>query len=786
MPSKNEMKGDFFMPIQLLQARAFAVAGSLMCLTNAYFINENCYLYHWKPAVNPTHTNSQLRPLARLIPLLMFGCASPLAMAQQPQAPQRDTPQSAETLDVIEVHGQAESYAPPASSAATGLEMSLKDTPQSVTVITQQRLRDQQIQTIHEGLQQVSGLTIQNYDDNRSDIVARGFKVENYRLDGNLLVSDNTPPSLNLSAMYQRIEVTKGATGLLSGTGDPSATVNLVRKRADSSEFSAELAANLGSWKSRGFTLDMANALNADGSVRGRMVMAQQRGESFADLKDERLYSLYGIVEADLGSATRLSLGLAHDDKRITGASWGALPLFFSDGSRTYWPRSQTTATRWSYWDTRQTNAFVELAHSFASGAQWHNALNYTRRYEQSNLFWITGALDRQTGQGLQGEPYLWKQTPDNLDFTTRLSLPFQMLGFSQQASIGLHYNRFKGGWLGGGAGPHLLNADESNGDVIGNFFNWDHNSPAPIWGKLPTGSIFTTTQKAISFASRLQLAEPLKLILGGRYTHWQQDNEQADWTPQAYTLRAKEFVPYLGVVYDLTPNLAAYASYTSMFKPQENKDRHGRYLDPVRGNSQEIGLKSSWLDERLFATLALYQTRQDNFAAPDEGHFVPGTTDVASRAVKGAKVRGYELEVNGSPLPHWNISAGWSQYSAKAPDGSHLSVNQPRRSFKLFSTYTFAERLPGLKLGGGLNWYSRPPAEVENPGTGRMEAVGQPAYAVVDLMARYQVNPRLGLQLNIDNALDKHYYTQGSWQLENLVYGAPRSFRLSLDYRFH
>ncbi|WP_144011852.1 TonB-dependent siderophore receptor [Vandammella animalimorsus] len=712
--------------------------------------------------------------------LLLGGLAQAQGAAGRPAA-------QAQELPAIEVVGDdaPQSYVQKQSSAATGLALDLRETPQTVSVITQQRMRDQQTQTVGQALEQVSGLTTSVNDDNRQQIVSRGFEVENFRIDGNLLDSNNTRPNLNLSAMYERIEVTKGATGLLSGTGDPSATVNLVRKRADRRQFTAELDAHAGSWKNLGLAADIASPLNAAGTLRSRLVLAHQRGEGFRDLKKDRLLTVYGTVEADLSAHTRLSLGLSHERKHTDGSFWGSLPFYFSDGTRTNWRRSQTTAARWNRWDLHQSNAFAELEHSLANGWQWQSALNYTRKYEQSNQLWLYGSLDRHTGLGLQGEPYLWKQTPDNIDFNTGLTMPFQSLGFAQQASIRLHYNRFKGGWKGGGEDANLLNPDESSGDVIGNFFTWDHHSPAPIWGELPTGSRFTTTQKSVSFASRLQLAQPLKLILGGRYSHWERDNQQAAWTPQAYVQREKVFVPYLGVVYDLTPNLAAYASYASMFKPQEKKDRHGHYLAPVRGNTVEAGLKGAWLNDRLQGTLALYQTRQDNFAAPDEGHVVPGTTDTASRAVKGAKVRGYELEVNGRPHPRWDVSAGWSQYSAKEPDGSHLNAHQSRKVFKLFAKYDASAQVPGLSLGAGLRWHSRPPIELENPGTGVREAAGQPAYALVDLMARYQVSPRLALQLNVHNALDKSYYQLSQWWTDSMSWGEPRRVQLSLNYLF-
>ena len=77
------------------------------------------------------------------------------------------------------------------------------------------------------------------------------------------------------------------------------------------------------------------------------------------------------------------------------------------------------------------------------------------------------------------------------------------------------------------------------------------------------------------------------------------------------------------------------------------------------------------------------------------------------------------------------------------------------------------------------------PPIELTNPGIGLKEAAGQPAFALLDLMARYQINPKLALQLNVNNALDKTYYQLNQWWPDTMSYVDPRRIQLGLYYLF-
>lgn len=121
-------------------------------------------------------------------------------------------------------------YTTGAMSTATRLNLSIKETPQSVSVVTRQQMDDFNLNTLTEALRQTTGVVVQHYDSDRPAYSARGYGITNFQVDGML----NTFGYMKSDAdtiIYDRIEVVRGATGLTTGAGDPSATINMVRKR---------------------------------------------------------------------------------------------------------------------------------------------------------------------------------------------------------------------------------------------------------------------------------------------------------------------------------------------------------------------------------------------------------------------------------------------------------------------------------------------------------------------------------------------------------------------------
>lgn len=713
--------------------------------------------------------------MRRSIRLLLTGpallCVPTVLHAQQAE-PKTVADDSNDDTIVVTGYGRTDQ-----PTGATGLSLSPIETPQTISVITRQQIDDQGFNTINEALDFTVGISKKDVDRGRSAISARGFEVQNFQIDGAPFENGNVGFGETSTAIYERVDLVRGAAGLMQGAGDPSAVVNMIRKHATEREFAGDISIQAGSWDRFSATLDMQSPLNAAGTVRARTVAQVYRQDGFVDLEKKKGVVLYGVIDADLDERTTLSLGASYQRDDRDGIMWAQLPYWYSDGTRTDWPRSKTTGADWGFWNTTEITAFATLSHKLGGDWRVRGNISYHKGLENSKLLWLDGLPDRVTGAGMTTYGYWYKANPQQWHGSVQANGGFTLLGGRHDLSLGAMASYVDDGWT---------NRDPVSIAPLTDFNHFDGNLPEPEWGeRYELSGVGNTTQAAIYGSTRINLLDGLKLIGGGRLSYYKR-NEQASAYSSAYSLSYKgQITPYAGLIYDITKNLSIYASYTNIFKPQGNvRDRAGRLLNPLAGNAYEGGVKALLLDGKLLATASVYRIEQDNLAVPDPGQFVPGTSNPAYLGAMGTVAKGYELEVVGKITPQWDLSAGWSQYSAKDADGVDVIAHQPRRVFNLATKYAFTKTLDGLSLGGAFKWESRPPVTATNPGTGVEEAIGQPAYAIVNIMARYALNDRLSLQVNVDNLFDKRFFSGNVW-FPGFVYGEPRNGKVTLKYTF-
>lgn len=692
------------------------------------------------------------------------------AVAAAEDAPDEDKGQ----VEALVVYGRGATE----NTTATGLDLTPRETPQSLSIITRQQIEDQGAFKVTDVLAYTTGISLKAVDRGRNQLSARGFEITNFQLDGVPFTNGNIGLEETSTAIYERVEVVRGATGLLQGAGEPSASINLIRKHADAREFSGELTLEVGSWNNVSGMADVTVPFTKDGSVRGRFVAQAYDKDSFVDLEHSKGFTLYGVVDADLGEDTRLSVGASLQNDDRSGVLWGQLAYWYTDGTRTHWPRSKTSAAKWNQWDTSEQAAFVTVEHSLSPRWSIRGDVSYHRQVEDSKLLWILGAVDPQTGLGLNPDPYWYKTSPEQWNATLAVKGAYDLFGREHELIVGATYSRLLNGWSNQDAVGPLPGA--------GDFHKWDGNYPEPAWGpRYDMSGVGTTEQSAIYAATRFQILDNLKLIAGGRLSNWKREEEKATYTPEAFTLKdSNVFTPYLGLIYDITDTLSAYVSYTSIFNPQNYQDREGKYLDPLEGDNYEAGLKADLMDGTLRASAAVFRVEQNNFPVVDDGYFVPGTINPAYRPAEGTVSEGYEVELAGRPLTDWDISVGWSQFTAKDGEGVNVQAHHPRRVLRLSTKYELSGALDRLSLGGSLRWESRPPQTAVNPGTKLVEAVGQPSYVVVNLLAQYDLTEQTTLQLNVNNVFDQTYYSNNAW-FAGFVYAEPRNARLTLRHTF-
>ncbi|MGF6420146.1 outer membrane receptor for ferric coprogen and ferric-rhodotorulic acid [Stenotrophomonas sp. AN71] len=680
---------------------------------------------------------------------------SALSMALAPAA-FAETAADPTTLDKVVVKGErAEGYSVRRTSAGTRFDLAPREIPQSISIISHQRIEDQNLDDIIDVLANTTGVTSTQSDSERTEFYARGFYIDAYQFDGlpTQMVQNWSYGDSGLDlALYDRVEVVRGATGLLSGAGNPSASVNLVRKHADSAELAGSVSVNVGSWGRTRTTVDVGSALNASGTVRGRVIGSYLDTDGQMDRYNQRKTLGYAVIDADLTPDTQLSVGYDYQQKRANGATWGGFPMLYSDGSSTGYDESFNASPKWTYWDTTSKRAFATLQHAFSNGWKFKVGATHDETRADDKLFypayndWTTGAsnFDRTTGAGISPSAGFYNTERKVTGVDGYVDGPFQLFGREHQFMAGLSYNKRDyanyGDYQVGGAGQ-IWNPFTS-------YLNWTGNISEPNWNPLALASEGTITQKAGYAAARLSLADPLKLIIGARYTDWKSEGEGADRAHKVTT-------PYAGLVFDINDTYSTYASYTEIFQPQTLKDRNGSYLDPVDGKSYEVGVKGAWFDNRLNASLAVFRIEQDNVGQATGEPVQGSANEFAYRAARGTVSRGFEFELNGELATGWNATFGASRYVAKDINGSDINTNLPQTALKLFTSYT-PQSLQELTVGGGANWQNRIYYPV--PAYGRIEQSG---YALVSAFVRYRISPEFSVQANLNNLLDKKYLSQ-------------------------
>ena len=472
----------------------------------------------------------------------------------------------------------------------------------------------------------------------------------------------------------------------------------------------------------------------------------------------------YGIVDIDVSDQTQLSIGASIDDLNRDGVRWGGLPAFYSDYSRTHFDRSDTVSEDWTYWNTQTNNYFVNLKHTFAHDISLNIAYNYQKVNSANALLYGGGTVDKATGIG-EGSVYRYVNDYQSIEqgADAYLSVPFDFFGLKQELVLGYMYNQSKLDYSNWGMDYRT----SSLTNPIINYYDIQiDNAELSIYDS----ELDTTTQSGLYLAGKLHLWTPLKVIAGLRLSNWkiQYDGSTADREFE------NELTPYMGVIYDIDTQHSIYASYTDIFQTQSVKDVNGNYLDPVVGKNYETGIKGEYFAGRLNAALSIFRIEQDGVAEAIDGVYVSGTTDTAYRSVDGVTSKGVEFEIDGQLNDDWNISFGIAYFKAYDQEGNAVATESNRTTANLFTTY----RWDKLSLGGGINVKSKAYTYYRTT-----HLIEQKAYALVNLMAAYQLDKNIKVQLNVNNLLDKEYYSGIGGN--TMTYGDPRNATLSLSYNF-
>lgn len=648
------------------------------------------------------------------------------------------------------------------SKGATNLPMEVKDTPQSISTIDKDTLRDFGATDSNDALRYGTGLTVDEWETNRTSYSARGFDVMLTQIDGLGMTNAWGIAESQLDTfLFEKIELIRGANGLLTGVGNASGTINYVRKRPTNKD-GGEAQFTLGSHGQKRVALDYNKVLSKNGQWAGRLVVAQEDKDSYLRGLGNQRTAISGIVEGQVGDNGILALGLTYQDAQQRSPMWGSLTLPYADGSLAEFDVSASTSQDWARWNNRTQSAFVEYTHALSPDWEAKLTYNHAEGDDATKLFYaytFTGFLNPDN-TGLVGWPYRSESTSSSDILDVNLTGRFNAFGRQHDAVFGLSHSKQKSLTESyAGATFPVLPAFPYAGDVYAE----------PAWGAKSVASDGDQNITRLYAASRLQLTDKLKGIFGVNAITLKRDgtaiygggtNLDNETTQKAS--------PYIGATYDLTSNALAYASYSDIFQAQDQRTVQGAFLKPMKGVNTEVGVKAEWLDRKLLTTFAVFSAEQKGLAT--EAGFDP-VAQASYYEPRDVKTRGFEIEATGRIGADTKLTAGFTSMKLTGPDGNDIYEWTPRRTLKLLAD-TRVGALPKLRVGSGLRWQSA---------VSKMAGASQDAYVLVDAFAAYELTDKATLRLNVKNLLDKKYIRSVTY---GAIYGAPRTAALTLEYK--
>ncbi len=669
------------------------------------------------------------------------------------------------------------------SKGATGLDLDIAETPQSISIVTSGQMDLFGATSLNDALRLATGINVEEWETNRTNYTSRGYEIKNTQIDGIGLPNNWGIVTGAMDAFgYEKIEVIRGANGLLTGVGNAAGTINYVRKRP-TNDTTGTLEVSAGSWDTYRVEADYSTPFTDSGSWAGRLVVAAQEGDSWLRAKSDDRVFVYGVVDGQIGDRSTLTLGYSYQDANTDGNMWGALVFSYKDGSQATWPRNASTSQDWTFWDTENQTAFAEF--TYALSEAWDVKLSYNyRSYEDlSQLFYVMTFDDPSTGTdenpiydpglfpdntGLLAWPGSWPTKEDAHLVDLTLDGEFGAWGRAHQAILGLSYSRSQGtqymrpvsdtdpAWL------MPLPAFPYAGDVV----------PEPIWGDVIVDSTMNQRLKRAYGATRLDLSDRFTAIAGFNWSEYHRDGMPSGGG--RFDQTESEFSPYAGLTFRIVDNVLAYASYSDIYQPQDQDDINGNYLDPSKGVNYEIGVKADWFDERLVTTVALFTAEQKNLATfaglnPDTQQYYYVGIDVESKGV--------ELEAAGQLNEYVDLVVGFTALKLEDEQGAEIYTWVPRRTANM----VLSSRIPGfdqLHLGLNGRWQS----DIWTVDGTNGGVVRQDSYATLNLFAGWDVTPNANIRVNANNITDEKYI--GSLYQVGF-YAAPANYTVTFGYKF-
>ena len=664
----------------------------------------------------------------------------------------------AEAPDAIVVTGERQGYALDDGSSATKTPTAWIDTPQTIVALTRDQLDDQAVQQLGDALRYVPGVVLGQGEGHRDQVTVRGQNTTaDFFLDG---LRDDTQyyrPLYNVD----RVEVLKGANALIFGRGGGGGVINRVSKVAGLDSAFVHGAASADSFGAFDLSADLNQPFGE--ALAGRVNAIYQELDNHRQVFEGRFIGISPTLAAGIGDSAKLTLAYTYDDdKRVADRGVPSLAGRPIRGFRdTFFGQEGFNRSRVKAHHVR-ARIDAELSDSLTANA--------TGLFTDSDKFYanvfprgatattaeLEGYADSTERQNFIGQANLiWTDATGPIGHT--------LLVGGEVVDQDSDNNRRNVLFAGGTNGGLRVTVPLAERIVV----------PAVSLTPIIRNSRSRLSVRSVYIQEQVSVGGHFEIVGGAR-----SDDFEIRTLNLVNNFRAErsdgKWSPRIGAIFKPQEQLSLYASYAKSFLPQAGDqflvlDATAATLAPEVFENLEAGVKWEPRDG-LALSAAVFQLDRDNTRAPD-----PNNPALVVQTGK-TRTKGFEAQLAGQITPEWQASFGYANQEGEirsttsaAPAGRKLA-QLPRHQVTAWTRYDFT---PALGLGLGVVHQSKSFATISN-------AVTLPSFTRVDAAGFWTVNPRISLQLNVENLFDERYFPSAHTD-NNISTGEPLSARVGV-----
>jgi iron complex outermembrane receptor protein len=670
------------------------------------------------------------------------------------------------------------------SAVASKSDIRLEETPQAISVISADWIKQQGITRLADALRTVAGVSRSSTYGYYDAYQIRGYDAAygSVYLDG--LLSANVAGTNNELAGLEQLEVVKGPASMLFGSAPLGGIVSLVSKRPRSESF-IDTGIATGSYSLLETTIDANGALTSSDALLGRINLVYRESDDFVRFSDKQRIYVAPALTWNIAEQTSLTfLGRYERDRDSPWSpvsAWGTvLPLASGEMPIDFSVNDDNEDGERAIHNQDRKHIGYVFDHTFSDALSLTQTLRYTdREVSWNNWIFVAGFLDSNIVNGVQQGHVLgryvygpFREADTDFAIDTRMTAKAKTGTLAHNVVFGIDWRR----------NQNEMSDDGGNFDPSGNpldLLNPDYSTRLvhdPIWGYAASGK---ARQTGYYVQDHVEISERFTATLGGRWDKVVNDDATDE-----------KFSPRIGGTMKIAPIAWLYASWSKSFTPQIGYFTvDGDPVVPETGRNIEAGVKIGDPQSALSGMVAVFELTRQNVATEDPANpfFYVVTGEQRSR--------GFEAEGMWSPLQPLKLSLAYAYLDTEVTKDNLFKVgtplaNVPRHSVNLFGEYVIPQGpLANFGANMGVLYNSRKnatlfPEDLDFDGTvDDISLFELPGYTIVDAGLSYYTGP-WQMRFNVNNLLDKRYFPDACC-VDRVTPGEPRSWRLGVQRKF-